>query len=127
MAPQTLNTTRDTYEPIDARGGGNVNKNDITINDRVLSVIAFALSVSAIVSVLWIAVGQTREIDRAREEQSRETSGLREEVLKYERESRVLQQQVMDQSALLLREGIRQPDDQTNGPSGNLNYHRKGK
>ncbi len=31
MAPQTLNTTRDHYDAIDARGGGNVNVNKFTL------------------------------------------------------------------------------------------------
>ena len=128
MAPQTLNATRDVVHPqIDARGGGNVNRNEITVNDRVLSVIAFAFSVAAVVSVLWIAVGQIREVDRTRNELEREVARYREEVLKYERESRVLQQQVMDQTAVMVREGIVQPGDETNGPSGNLDYHRKRK
>lgn len=99
----------------------------VEISERTLSVIAFALSVAAVTSVLWIAYGQTREIDRSREEQVRETNRLREEVIKYERESRVLQQQVMDHSALLMREGLSQPTDETNGPAGNLEYRRRRK
>jgi len=99
----------------------------VEISERTLSIIAFGFSTAAIVSVLWVSSGQSHEIDRSREEQMRETNRLREEVLKFERESRVLQQQVMDQSALLLREGLRQPDDLINGPAGNLNYRRKEK
>lgn len=44
---------------------------------------------------------------------------------KSERESRLLQQQVMDQNALLVREGLRRPEDFTNGPAGNLQYQPK--
>ncbi len=49
---------------------------------------------------------------------------LLEEYQKAERESRVQQQQTMDLAALLLREGHRQAGDATNGPSGNIDYHR---
>jgi hypothetical protein len=47
------------------------------------------------------------------------------EYQKAEREARVKEQQIMDQSALLLREGHRKPSDATNGPAGNLNYNRE--
>lgn len=40
-------------------------------------------------------------------------------------EVRLLEQQVMDQNALLVREGLRQPSDHTNGPAGNIQYERK--
>lgn len=90
----------------------NVNRNHVEVTERALSIIAFGFAIAAFVVALW-ATSDNRQI--------------REELLRSERESRVLQQQIMDQSALLLREGIRQPDDFTNGPSGNLNYHRKEK
>lgn len=99
-------------EAIDAQHGGNVNKTVVEMSERTLSIIAFGFAIAAFVVALW-STSDNRQI--------------RDELLRSERESRVLQQQVMDQSALLLREGIRQPDDFTNGPSGNLNYHRKEK
>jgi hypothetical protein len=37
-------------------------------------------------------------------------------------ETRQLQIQVMDQNALLIREGLAQPTDTTYGPAGNLEY-----
>jgi hypothetical protein len=40
-------------------------------------------------------------------------------------EVRLLQQQVMDQNAILVREGLRQPSDHSNGPAGNLQYERR--
>lgn len=89
-----------------------VNRNHLEVTERTLSIIAFGFAIAGFVVALW-ATSDNRQI--------------REELLRSERESRVLQQQIMDQSALLLREGIRQPDDFTNGPSGNLNYHRKEK
>jgi hypothetical protein len=49
------------------------------------------------------------------------------EAQKSSREARLLEQQVMDQNALLLREGLRQPSDFSNGPAGNLQYRRKEK
>ncbi len=84
----------------------------VDISERTLSIIAFGFAIGAFVIALWANVDNGK---------------LRDEVLKSERESRVLQQQVMDQSALLLREGIRQPGDLNNGPAGNLGYQRKEK
>jgi len=83
----------------------------VHITEKALTIIAFGFSIAAFVVALWANSDNTK---------------IREELLRSERESRVLQQQVMDQSALLLREGLRQPDDLNNGPAGNLNYHRKG-
>ena len=79
----------------------------VNISEKTLAIIAFGFAIAAFVIALWANSDNTK---------------IREELLRSERESRVLQQQVMDQSALLLREGIRQPGDLTNGPSGNLDY-----
>jgi len=38
------------------------------------------------------------------------------------RETKQLQIQVMDQNALLIREGLKQPGDTVYGPAGNLEY-----
>ena len=82
----------------------------VNISERTLAIIAFGFAIAAFVVSLWANSDNTK---------------IREELLRSERESRVLQQQVMDQSALLLREGIRQPGDLTNGPSGNMDYQRR--
>lgn len=42
-----------------------------------------------------------------------------------EREYRLLQLQVQDQSAIMIREGLKQPGDFANGPGGNLEYKRR--
>lgn len=53
MAPQTLSTTRDAYEGIDARGGGNVNVNRFTLpKDPREILVAVILSLSILVN-LW--------------------------------------------------------------------------
>jgi hypothetical protein len=99
-------------DTLTAHEGANVNRTNIEITDRTLSIIAFGFAIAGFIVALWATSGNR---------------DIREELLRSERESRVLQQQIMDQSALLLREGIRQPDDFTNGPAGNLNYKRKDK
>lgn len=40
-------------------------------------------------------------------------------------ETRLLEQQMMDTNALLVREGLRVPSDHSNGPSGNIQYERR--
>jgi len=82
----------------------------VNFSDRALSIISFGFAIASFVISLWA---------------NSDNNKIRDELLRSERESRVLQQQVMDQSALLLREGIRQPGDLTNGPAGNLDYKRK--
>lgn len=108
----TGHVERQHDQSVYAEEGSNVNRTHIEITDRTLSTVAFGFAIAAFVVSLW-AVSDNNKI--------------RDELLRSERESRVLQQQVMDQSALLLREGIRQPGDLTNGPAGNLSYHRKEK
>lgn len=44
------------------------------------------------------------------------------ESQKSGRETRVLQQLSMDHDALLIREGLKQPGDESKGPAANLNY-----
>lgn len=43
------------------------------------------------------------------------------------KEVKQLQIQVMDQNALLIREGLKQPGDEMYGPSGNLEYQPRRK
>lgn len=52
---------------------------------------------------------------------------LQREVDRLVREARQVQIQVMDQNALLIREGLKQPTDTTYGPAGNLEYKPKPK
>lgn len=92
-------------ETLTAHAGANVNKTVIEISERTLSVLAFALAVAAFVVALW----SIHESDR---------SAI---------ETKQLQIQVMDQNALMIREGIKQPTDFTYGPAGNLEYQRKEK
>jgi hypothetical protein len=92
-----------TDESIRLRDGSISQNTKVEISERTLSIISFGLSVAAIVLAMWSNY----------------------EAQNSARESRLLQQQVMDQSALLLREGIRQPGDANNGPAGNLDYKRK--
>jgi hypothetical protein len=40
-------------------------------------------------------------------------------------ETKQLQIQVMDHNALLIREGLMQPTDETYGPAANLEYRRR--
>jgi hypothetical protein len=83
------------------QSGGTYQK--VEISERTLSILALVFAVAAIVFALW----------------------ARAESEKSARESRLLQQQYMDISALLLREGLRQPGDYNNGPAGNLSYKKE--
>lgn len=85
---------------MDAREGAHISKQSVEISERTLSVIAFGLAVASFVTSLWCI----HESDRA------------------ERETKQLQIQVMDQNALLIREGLKQPTDETYGPAANLEY-----
>jgi hypothetical protein len=44
------------------------------------------------------------------------------QLTRSEREFRLVQLQLMDQNAILIREGLKQPADATNGPAGNYQY-----
>lgn len=92
-------------ERISAAANAHVNVNRIEVSDRTLSILAVVASVAAFVTALW----SIHESDRAA------------------REAKQLQIQVMDHNALLLREGLLQPTDETYGPAGNLAYKRKEK
>lgn len=53
MAPQTLKAVRDCYEPIDARGGGNVNVNRFTLpKDPREIVVAVIMALSIMVNIV---------------------------------------------------------------------------
>lgn len=111
-APPMIHPEHSNNDAVTAHAGANVNVNRLEFSERTLSILAIVLATAAFVMSFWAQSDNQR---------------LREEILRSERESRVLQQQVMDQSALLLREGIRQPGDETNGPAGNLSYKRREK
>lgn len=69
MAPQTLTTTRDAYDGIDARGGGNVNVNRFTLpKDPREILVAVILSASILVNIaLYVQLRhteQTVDLDR---------------------------------------------------------------
>jgi hypothetical protein len=91
-------------ESVHAQPGAHVQNVRFEVSERTLSILALALSTAAMVTALW----SIHESDGAA------------------RETKQLQIQVMDHNALLLREGILKPTDETYGPAGNLEY-RKGK
>lgn len=80
-------------------------RNTITVSEHTLAIISFGLAVAAFVTALWAI----HESDRSAHE------------------TKQLQIQVMDQNALLIREGLRQPGDTVYGPAGNLEYKPKPK
>ena len=82
------------------RASMNINRQNFTIPPQTLSVV-FA-TVALVVSFMAILL-----------------------VFKYEREYRLLQKDIEDQNAILLREGLRQPGDAARGASGNLQYQPK--
>lgn len=47
------------------------------------------------------------------------------QLTRSEREFNKLQIMVMDQNALLIREGLKRIDDEMYGPAGNLNYQKR--
>jgi len=49
------------------------------------------------------------------------------EAQKAGRETRVFQQLLMDHDALLIREGLKQPGDESKGPAANLDYKPRSK
>jgi hypothetical protein len=77
----------------------------IEFTEKTVAVIALIFACVAFVTALWSI-----------HESSRSAT-----------ETRLLEQQVMDQNALLVREGLREPTDHTNGPAGNVQYQRKEK
>lgn len=49
------------------------------------------------------------------------------QMTRTERAYQLLQLQVMDQNAIMIREGLKQPTDLVNGPAGNYQYQPKRK
>lgn len=90
-------------------------------NSAPVQIMRVLLSERGAVLLALVLVGVLAGVAWARSESAISAAG------KAERETRLLEQQVMDQNALLVREGLRQPTDHTNGPAGNVQYQRKGK
>jgi hypothetical protein len=88
---------------------GNVATNKVEISERTLSILALVFSVAALVTAIIYG------------------SWAKNEAEKAARETRVLQQIVMDQTAIMVREGLKQPGDIINGPNGNLDYKPRSK
>jgi hypothetical protein len=72
----------------------------VEISERTLSVIAIIFGVAAFMMGIWAVF----------------------DAEKSARETRVLQQLLMDHDALLIREGLKQPGDESKGPAANLDY-----
>ena len=105
MRPDSYrNRAPDSWD-IYAEQGANTNVNKFTFKDHALGIIALFFSTAALVTALWTM----RDADRSA------------------RETKQLQIQVMDQNALLIREGLKQPGDTVYGPAGNLEYKPRGK
>lgn len=85
--------------------GGNVATAKVEISERTIAIIAIVFAVASFVSSIW-AINEA------------EKSG---------RETRVLQQLLMDHDALLIREGLKQPGDESKGPAANLDYKPRSK
>jgi hypothetical protein len=100
LNPEKFQDNSITGEP-----GSQVNSQKVEISERTLSVIAFGFAIAAIVTALW----SMHEADRAA------------------LQARQLQIQVMDQNALMIREGLKQPGDVIYGPAGNLEYQPREK
>lgn len=117
--PKRMNIGSRTNSPdrsIVAERGASVSRTDIEISERTLSVVALTLAVAAFV-IAFITMQHASESKQ----------DLQREVDRLVREARQVQIQVMDQNALLIREGLKQPTDTTYGPAGNLEYKPKGK
>jgi hypothetical protein len=86
----------------DNRGAGNVNTNTITEHSRLLP----WLMMCAVFSGFAIAFSMFTFY----------------QLTRTEREYKLVQLQLMDQNAILIREGLKQPTDLVNGPAGNYQY-----
>lgn len=107
-----IGSSRDSRdESVTAQQGSHVSKQTVEISERTLSVIAFGLSVAALVTSLWCM--HDNEIQRRYSD--REIDRLVHEVNK-------LNIFTQDHDALLMREGLKTPADAAKGPTGNLEY-----
>jgi hypothetical protein len=102
--------------------GANANFLKVTLTERVLPIVAFGLSVAALVLALSLRdyyQDQMRDAQAAHWEQMRSVNS---DLEKYAREVRVLQQISMDRDAVLLRAGILQIGDSAAGPAYSITY-----
>jgi hypothetical protein len=76
-------------ESINLREGSISQSTKVEISERTLSIVAFGISIAAIVIAMW----SHSEADKAA------------------RETRILQQIVQDQSAIMVGKGLKQPTD----------------
>lgn len=84
----------------------------LTIDKSVSKIAAWVL-VYLVVSSIVIGIGVVMAVNMTIEWRESAT------------ETRLLEQQIMDMNALMVREGLRQPSDHSNGPAGNIQYERK--
>ena len=95
-----MTTQENKDESINLREGSISNVAKVEFSERTLSVLALVLAVAAFMMGIWAVF----------------------DAEKSARETRVLQQLLMDHDALLIREGLKQPGDESKGPAANLDY-----
>jgi hypothetical protein len=87
-------------ESVHLREGSISNVAKVDVSERTLSILALVMAVAAFMMGIWALF----------------------DAEKSARETRVLQQLEMDHDALLIREGFKQPGDESKGPAANLDY-----
>jgi len=90
-------------ESINLREGSISQSTKVDVSERTLSILALVMSVAAFMRGIWAVFDSEKSA----------------------RETRVLQQLIMDHDALLIREGLKQPGDESKGPAANLDYKRR--
>lgn len=113
--------------------GAQLNSQKVEISERTLSIIAFGLSMAALVTSLWgmheaellrqddrdsmsrMRTDTQVEMAHTRDDVNREVTQLVREVNKFT----IITQ---DHDALLIRDGLKQPADAATGPTGNLEF-----
>jgi len=84
MGSQTLNTTRDVSDAIDARGGGNVNRTTVEISERTLAILGAVFGISGLVVALMSVVNQSQSESRMRIDVDREYRQVQEYRVRVE-------------------------------------------
>jgi hypothetical protein len=87
-------------ESVNQREGSISQSTKVELSERTLSLLALVFAVAAFMMGIWAIFDAERSA----------------------RETRVLQQLIMDHDALLIREGLKQPGDESKGPAANLDY-----
>ena len=93
-------TQHNRDESVNLREGSVSNVAKVEVSERTLSVLAIVMAVAAFTLGIWAIFDSEKSA----------------------RETRVLQQLIMDHDALLIREGLKQPGDESKGPAANLDY-----